>query len=271
MNSPLVARDATPSDYDHFVRLFPELLVDDPIAPRDRWERVLMPETVFFEADGAIAGYIYLQILSGAGYVRHVIVDPSMRGRGVGRQMMDAIASRLRAAGADRWCLNVKPENTPAVKLYERVGMRVLYPFHAFRFPWELVDRLPRGDREVIGRAVEPDEDARVEAAFKLPPGQVTAARKKGGIVLMRLVDPAHPDDVSLGFASFDPEFPGSFPFRVGHPTLAVELLEALCPHARPELDFMQCVVEDDLPLAQMLLAAGASLRMSAVHMEGPL
>lgn len=69
----------------------------------------------------------------------------------------------------------------------------------------------------------------------------------------------------------FDPDFPGAFPFRVAAPTLARPLLEALRPHARPGVDAVGLVVEDDDALAALLVAAGATVRARMVQYEGPL
>ena len=269
MTRTLIARPATAADLDHFARLFPDLGVDDPLPTRERWERSLAPDTMFFEEGGAVVAYAYVQTLQAVGYVRHLVVDPAHRGRGVGRAVMDAVAARLRAAGCSRWCLNVKPDNAPALRLYRSAGMEVAYESTAFRFGWDLVERLPRGGRAVIARAAEPGEDTAVEDAFGLPAGQLAAARARSGLVLLRLVDPAAPGDARVGIASFDPGFPGAFPFRVAASALAAPLLEALRPYARPEPPYMQVVIEDDTALTHALIDAGATVQLSALHLRG--
>jgi hypothetical protein len=180
------------------------------------------------------------------------------------------IAARLRAAGCSRWCLNVKPDNEPAVRLYRSVGMSPAYLSAALRFGWGLLDRLPRGGRAVVARPVEPGDDGAIEAAFALPVGLIERCRARG-TVLLRLVDPATPEDARAGFASYDPHFPGAAPFRVGHPALAAPLLEAIRPHEPPDAPHMQVMVEDDEPLARALIEAGASVRLRALHMAGDL
>lgn len=265
----LHARPAAAADHPHFARLFPELGVDDPIPPPDRWAEVYAPDILFFEDRGEVAAYAHFQVLQGVGYVRNVVVDPRRRGQGLGRAVMDEIAARLRAAGCQRWCLNVKPTNEPAIRLYRAVGMETEYRSTALRFGWDLLARLPRPARAVTARPAGPAEDAVLEAAFRLPAGQVAAARARPGLVLLRLVDPAAPDDARVGFASYDPKFPGAFPFRVADPTLAAPLLEAIRPHELPGTPHMQLVVEDDDALAQLLTDAGATVRLTALHMAG--
>lgn len=267
----LNARQATLADHPHYVRLFPGLGVDDPVPPADRWAQSMAPAILMFADEaGAVVGYAYVQVLEGVGYVRHVVVDPDRRGAGLGRVIMDAIAARLRTAGCARWCLNVRPENAPAVRLYRAVGMAPQYTMTAFRCGRDVVDRLPHSSRVVTGRRAEPAEDAAIEAAFAMPAGQIAEARKRPELVLLRLVDPSAPDDAGVGFAAYDPHFPGAFPFRVADPTLAASLLAAIRPHELPDTPHMQLVSEDDA-LSELLRAAGAIVRLTALHMAGEL
>ena len=53
-----------------------------------------------------------------------VAVTPSDRGRGVGRCLLDAIATRAAEHGYDRLALNVHIRN-PAARLYSRAGFVV--------------------------------------------------------------------------------------------------------------------------------------------------
>lgn len=251
-----------------FARLFPELDTGDPLPTEEWWRTEIAPQTWLFEQDGEVAGYLYFQTLAGAGYVRHVVVAPGLRGRGVGRAMMAALAARLQERGCLRWCLNVKPGNTPAVRLYQAVGMRRAYSSASVRFTWGLVDRLrPVEGVSVVG--IDAAEDAAIQAAFGLPPGQLAAARENPGARLVRLHDPARPERVDLGFAAFYPGFPGAFPFRVVDPSLAAPLLAGLRPLARPEVEAMGVVAESDPGLVALLTDAGGKVVLDFDHYEG--
>ncbi len=262
-------RPATPADHVHYARLFPDLATGDPVLPPDRWLDTIAPGTLIAEdGHGSVIGYAYLQILQGNCYVRHVAIEPDRRGQGRGRMLMDAIAARLRAVDCTRWCLNVKPENEAAVRLYRAIGMTNRHTMTAFRLDWDLAARLPCGDRSVIASLVAPADDAAIEAAFAMPAGQIAEARKRPDLVLLRLVDPAGPDDAGLGFAVYDPLFPGAFPFRVAAATLAPPLLAAIRAHERPDTPYIQ-LVSEDADLTAALLAIGATVRLSAWHMAG--
>jgi GNAT superfamily N-acetyltransferase len=259
-------RPATAADYPIFANLFPALETGDATPTAARWAAELADNTIVAEEGGTAVGYLYAQTLDGTGYVRHVVVDARARGRGVGRRMMTATAARFRAAGATRWCLNVKPENHPARRLYEAVGMRAVYGAVSLGLDWKRAAKLPVA-AEVEARPILPADDAAIESTLGLVRGQLADARLRPSRMLRQLRDAHGP----AGVAIFDPEFPGAFPFRVRAPGYVGALLAALRPLARPEHDVVNVVIEDDEPLAQALLAAGATERLRFVHYDGPV
>ncbi len=268
---PLHARPARSTDYPDFVRLFPELGVDDPIPELAVWSARQAPTTLVYEHDGKVVAYTYFQVLHELAYVRNVVVDPGFRGQGRGSEAMRALASHLRGLGCRRWCLNVEVGNEAALRLYRGLGMHTVYPAAALRFEWDLVDRLPDDNHMALETCViDPAEDAAIEAAFALPDGQLAELRARPAQILLRLHNPADPADLGLGFAAFAPHFPGAFPFRVARPALAGPLLRALRAHALPG-NIMNVAVEDDEPLTARLLAAGARLRMTLLFLRGEL
>ncbi|WAS92970.1 GNAT family N-acetyltransferase [Nannocystis punicea] len=264
----LAHRPARGDDYATFARLFPELDTGDPIPSPSHWVAEIAPNTWLFEQGGAAVGYLFFERLAGVGYIRHVVVVPEHRGRGLGVAMLRAAAADLRAAGCATWCLNVKPGNLPAVRLYQRLGMREAYRSTALRFLWSQTDALPPPPKLLTTRAIDPADDAAIEAAFALPSGQLAGGRAAGR-VLVRLVDPAEPAAMQLGFASFNPDFPGAFPFRVADPDHAAALLAGLRPHARPDKPNMGIVAEADPGLTARMVTIGATIHMEFSHFKG--
>ncbi len=65
------------------------------------------------------------------GWVYYVAVDPAVRGKGLGRAIMDAAEDWLRAQGIAKLMLLVRPENTKVQAFYETLGYdeqeRVVY------------------------------------------------------------------------------------------------------------------------------------------------
>ncbi len=265
-------RQARADDYAHFVRFFAELHVPEAPPVSDAFARNLAPSAFFLEEAGTPVGYVCCYAIGLLGYVMHVVVAPEARGRGVGRALLQATAERLRAAGCSRWTLNVKPDNVPAIRLYERFGLRATTTSVSLRVRFARLDALAPSDRELVGVLVADGggEDASIEAAFDLPRGML-AQRRALGRILLRLQDPRVPADVGLGFAAFDPSLPGASPFRLGEPTYARAMLEALRARARPEHEAVRVNVEGDPPLAAHLRAAGAETALEVVRMEGEL
>lgn len=270
---PLHMRPATADDFPGFAELFRELGTGDPVPAAETWYAEQLPTTLCFEQAGKLVAYAFYEVMAEYGYVRNVVVAPAHRGRGLGGEVMRNLAALLRGIGCTRWCLNVEPANVVALKLYRSVGLDIAYRSAALRFPWELVDALPTSDLPFRTCPIHPSEDREIEQTFELPPGQLATLRAKRTRVLLRLDLPAPPDaapPLALGFAAFNPQFPGAYPFRVARPELARPLLQGVRPHALPDT-FMQVVIEDDDETHDMLISAGATRRLELFFLRGDL
>jgi ribosomal protein S18 acetylase RimI-like enzyme len=261
----IVVRAASAEDYPMFARLFPELLVDDPVPSAEVWTSTLCPSSWIATRGAKAVGFCYFQEYVDTGYVRNIVVAPSARRSGVGLALMRATAERLRSRGKRSWRLNVMPNNPAALALYARMGMRVKYVTQSLRFPWTALPSLPIGNAQV--RALTPERDAALEPLFDLPSGQLAAARALGRVLLEASSDA---ESRCLGMAVVEPKFPRAFPFRIREPRAATALVAAMRVLI-PVNDYVNLVVEDDAPLAALLQGAGASLRDEILHLEGPL
>jgi len=279
--SPRRIRPAVAADYQAFVRLFPELAVDDPILAQEKFDRELLPTTIVVEAGAGapeperVIGYAYFQIMKDLAYVRHLVTAPEVRRTGVARALMAAVAERARAAGCTSWCLNVMRANTPARALYEAVGLSAAFDTKALHLDWANVDAVAPDvqNTHVTSRLLEPDDDTRVETALGLVSGQLAISRGFGGRVLMGLFERDGRDgrDTVVGGTVFDPTFPGAYPFRAARPDLAFALLRAIQPYARPSDLHVKVVSEGQPTIADALIAAGARVVHDTVHMKGAL
>lgn len=270
---PLTVRVARSTDYAAFVRLFPELGVDDPLPTEARFVAEIGPRSLIAEEAGAACGYTFFQLLDKVAYVRHLVTAPEARRRGVGRALLLAVAARARDAGATSWTLNVRPDNVPALALYEGLGMKRTYRLHALRIAWAdaLEARLRMSDeirtRGVACSLLAPSDDAAVERAVGLLPGHLREARKLPGRILVV----AREGDAVVGAAAFDPTFPGAFPFRAASAAVAFALLDLMRQHKRPEDDIVNLAVEGQPEIADAVLAAGGVLRLEAQNLAGAL
>ena len=261
----VTVRQSTAEDHLLYLRLLPELGVDDPPPDAAKWASALSDSTLIAERGGESVGACTWVKLEGNGHVRALMVDPRARRLGVGRALLEAVAHRLRAAGCTKWTLNVKPENTAAVALYLSLGFRRDFAAVAMRLSWSLVEDLPFG-RPVESRPVTPADDQALERLFTLSPGQLEGLRKSNRI-LLTLVD----ETGVAALSAYDPAYPGAFPFRVKEPGLARALLEAMRPHALPGAEWTGVVVENDDALVKVLKNLGATVRMDIDHYTGLL
>ena len=72
--------------------------------------------------DRRVAGYIGMWLVIDEGHITTIAVHPLHRGRGVGRQLLEAAEAIARERGALRITLEVRVSNTVAHSLYQKMG-----------------------------------------------------------------------------------------------------------------------------------------------------
>ncbi len=262
-------RPAAVVDHPAYVRLFGELGIPDPLpGPESFRDRLIARMFVACDHD-QVVGYISWRPYGALAHVVQVVVDPAWRGRRVGQTLLEHVRGVARDEGCTRWYLNVKHDNTPALRLYQRCGFVPEHRSWALSIPWAAARALPR-EPEVIASAVEPADDPAVAARFHLAVERIELFRSRSATRLVLLHAPETREP--LGFAAFDPGFPGAPVFATMRVTLAGALFAALDPHAQHErFDYLRITIERDRPLYEAISAAGASLTFEVVQLESPL
>jgi len=74
------------------------------------------------DVDGEIAGFAVTGTSLGVGYLQRLAVDPSYRGRGLGRALVRASLAWTRRRRAASLLVNTQPDNDQAVALYRGEG-----------------------------------------------------------------------------------------------------------------------------------------------------
>ena len=74
------------------------------------------------EQDGRAVAYVGMMFAYDEGQITNVAVHPSVRRRGVGRKLMEAIADAARERNLVQIALEVRASNDAAIKLYEQDG-----------------------------------------------------------------------------------------------------------------------------------------------------
>lgn len=77
---------------------------------------------VLEDEETGIIGYGVLSIGAGESHVLNLAVDPSLRGQGLGRYLLEHLLQRARSGGAEMALLEVRPSNAGARALYEKIG-----------------------------------------------------------------------------------------------------------------------------------------------------
>lgn len=79
------------------------------------------------EAGGRIAGSAFVLWRKGSSVARlySIAMDPAFRGRGLGRQLMEAAEEAAAAQACTAMSLEVRTDNTAAIALYRKLGYRV--------------------------------------------------------------------------------------------------------------------------------------------------
>jgi ribosomal-protein-alanine N-acetyltransferase len=79
---------------------------------------------VVLESRDSVVAYAATWILVDEVHVNEIAVRPDLRGRGVGRRFLARILEEARKMGCKRACLEVRPSNRSARKMYENLGFR---------------------------------------------------------------------------------------------------------------------------------------------------
>ncbi|MGC4152822.1 MAG: GNAT family N-acetyltransferase [Propionicimonas sp.] len=92
-------------------------------AELDNPDRLVL---VRHDARGLVVGVATFSLAADMADLLRVIVAPDSRGRGLGGSLVRAGMEWAKAVGADRMLLEVRPDNTPAVRTYQKLGFATL-------------------------------------------------------------------------------------------------------------------------------------------------
>ncbi len=255
-------RDATAADYPAYARLFPELGPEFPVPSQRDWLDTFAAETLVAERGGAIVGYVLGAPFGTMGHVSQLVVTPSCRREGLGRQLMFAMAERFRAMGCDAWQLNVKRENTAAYATYRALGFSRKSTCSWVSLAPSSIEMLPRGAYEV--HPLDPAHDAEVESQFALRFGEIAWARTFAG----RLVHEVLRGSDRWGMGIYTPETRFVVPLRLRDPAALFPLLASL-PGAATE--GVRIGVESDETLLATALRCGGTIDLETDRLVAAL
>jgi ribosomal-protein-alanine N-acetyltransferase len=78
------------------------------------------------EIEGQAAGYWIMLMAVGEGEILNCCISPHWQGRGLGRQLLEHLLETARLHDMECLFLEVRPSNTAAVLLYQRLGFATI-------------------------------------------------------------------------------------------------------------------------------------------------
>lgn len=76
------------------------------------------------EKDGRVAGYVGCWIIDDEAQITNVAIHPDYQGQGISRRLLENLIEVIKARGAERLTLEVRPSNTAALNLYTSLGFK---------------------------------------------------------------------------------------------------------------------------------------------------
>jgi L-amino acid N-acyltransferase YncA len=138
--APLRLRAATPADaaviceiYNQGIRDRVATLETEERTPEERaqWLTARGPRhpVIVADRDGTVVGWASLNVFNARRAYEHVAdlsiyVEREWRGRGVGRQLLEALVARARELGFHKLVLAAFPWNAAGMRAYARAGFR---------------------------------------------------------------------------------------------------------------------------------------------------
>lgn len=108
--------------------------LEEEVFPEDAWSAAMLraeldgqPETRHYlvaEVGGEIVGYAGLAAAGGQGDVQTIGVRADQRGAGIGAALLTALLDEAERRECEAVFLEVRADNAPAQRLYERFGFR---------------------------------------------------------------------------------------------------------------------------------------------------
>jgi ribosomal protein S18 acetylase RimI-like enzyme len=130
---PIEVRLATDGDRDALLKLLGNAFAETPDEVARRIDTGPDEDTLVGIDGTRVVGTLRITRTSRRSMIYGFVVDSELRGRRLGTRMLAAAFERLRAAGVTELGLEVDPDNTPAVRLYEAFGFETVTTYRYMR------------------------------------------------------------------------------------------------------------------------------------------
>ena len=124
--------------YNYYVEQTVVTFEEEAISQEQMRERIVEKTArypwIVYEVDGRILGYAYVSNWRGKSAYRFsventIYVDKDAAGRGIGKQLMEALLERLKQAGFHAVIAVISLPNEPSIRLHEKFGFEKIGHF----------------------------------------------------------------------------------------------------------------------------------------------
>lgn len=131
-----IMRTATVADLDALVTLEERCFSTDQLSRRNFAWMICKGHSALWVAMAgeALAGYVLVlfRTCTSQGRIYSIAVNPDFRGQRIGDALLQVAEAAARAAGCAGMRLEVRPDNTMAIRLYEKHGYRQFGVYRQF-------------------------------------------------------------------------------------------------------------------------------------------
>ena len=100
----------------------------------DEWEQTVLSSSLksgnFYgfkaEIENEFSGYVHYSTSIDAMDINSVFVFPNFRKKGIAEKLLNAVIGDAKERKIDKIFLEVRESNTPAIKLYEKLGFKII-------------------------------------------------------------------------------------------------------------------------------------------------
>lgn len=119
----MVVRNITEADVDQVFAL-EQAIFSSPWTRTAIMTEVISPKCHYkvIDRDGEILGYAGLWKVIDEGHITNIAVKEGYRNKGLGRMLIEALVEECRKLDVDRYTLEVRVSNEPAIALYKSLG-----------------------------------------------------------------------------------------------------------------------------------------------------
>lgn len=87
---------------------------------------ISFPLVIVHKGSGRVIGYVIYWHVRDEVQINNIAVHPDLRGKGIGEAALKLVLNDVREKGAVFVALEVRSSNTAAIRLYEKLGFKVL-------------------------------------------------------------------------------------------------------------------------------------------------